>query len=404
MDLRRAWTYSLIISVASCMITCGLVFFNSVSSFPRRMNKEITTSRSYQNASFLSKSNLLSKAKAMTSLDFLEMSDRIQLNKIIVKNEKDCHHYKFIVYKCDYSRRCGGWGDRQKGIVSSFLLAMITGRAFVINLDKPCSLKKILNPHFYDWSVCKTFVNSINNSNTNEFDFVGGSSFFDDLPKFDFSSKWTWQVVFLKTNSNLIIRLRKRKEARQQFRWLFRMTEANIFNVLLQTLFQPRGNILNFLDQFESKTKGKSLVSSHIRKGQNPSIPEDDIFREIPDETIIFNFLKKFTTSSKYVLYLATDSNSVRQTFSRTFNNSININETIVHIDRLGKFRMFPEKACEGFKFAIIEQYILSESDVLILTDSWFGKIAGYMRGKSDHLYAWHQKSRRVVLSDLRHI
>ncbi|XP_045166882.2 uncharacterized protein LOC123530199 [Mercenaria mercenaria] len=403
MDLRRAWVYSLIISVATCMITYGMMFKITASISPQRWNKEIIMSGLYQNASYLSRSNLSSKDKAVERLDFLDISDRIQLNKIIVQNEKDCHHHKFLVYKCDYSRRCGGWGDRQRGIVSSFLLAMITGRAFVINIEKPCSLENILIPHLYDWSVCKTFVNSIHNNNTNEFDFVGGSTFFKAIPNFDFKSKWKWQVIFLKNNQNLIRFLRRRKEASQQLRWLFKLTEPNIYNVLLQILFQPTRNVLNYLEEFKLKVKGKSLVCSHIRKGQNPSIPEDDLFKKKPDEISIFNFLKNFKTSSKYVLYLATDSQSVRETFSRTFNNSINLNVTIVHVDRLN-FGMYPETACEGFRFAIIEQYILSLSDILILTNSGFGRMAGYMRGKSDHLYLWSQKSRRVVLSDLQHI
>ncbi|XP_045156884.2 uncharacterized protein LOC123523229 [Mercenaria mercenaria] len=407
-----------VVTMASFTTTCGIMYFYSESGFLQMWNKENTTSelskntnatyvnnyvtKQYSNSSYLLKRHFLSKSTASSIPDLVDMIHNFKLNNITVKSEKECQRHKFIVYSCDYSRSCGGLGDRQRGIVSLFLLALLTSRAFVISSEKPCALENVLKPHLYDWSVCKSFVNTIETKDSKMFDFVDRAKLFNANQNFD---KWRWKVVFIKINFHLFYQLRKRKDVRDHIDWLVHMSKWKAVNTVLQILFKPTQTSLDYLQQFDKhEVKGKTLVCSHIRTGKNPSIPEDSLFRTKPDETIIFDFLKKYIVSSKYVLYLATDSDSIRQAFFKMFENSIKMNITIVHIDRLGKYEMFQKQACEGLKFAVIEQYILSVCDILILTKSGFGTTAAYIRGKSDQLYMFHPIKRRVVLSDLRNI
>ncbi|XP_053406280.1 uncharacterized protein LOC123529365 [Mercenaria mercenaria] len=407
-----------VVTIASITITCGITYFYTEPGFLQRMNAEYTTSellkntnatyvnnlitKQHLNTSYFPKRHFLSKSTDSSIPYLVEMIHNFYLNNINVKSKKECQRHKFIVYSCDFSRSCGGLGDRQRGIVSLFLLALLTSRAFVISFEKPCALENVLKPHLYDWSVCKSFVNTIGNNDSKIFDFVNRAELFNATQDFD---KWGWKVVFIKINFHLFDQLRKREDVRDRIDWLLHMSKWKVVNTVLQILFKPAQTSFDYLKQFDKhKVQGKTLVCSHIRTGKNPSIPEDNVFRTKPDETIIFNFLKKYIASSQYVLYLATDSDSVRQKFIKMFENSIKMNITLVHIDRLGKYKMFQKQACEGLKFAVVEQYILSACDILILTKSGFGKTAAYMRGKSDQLFLFHPIKRRVVLSDLRHI
>ena len=51
------------------------------------------------------------------------------------------------------SGRCGGWGDRQRGLVGMFVLALVTGRRFGINMTVPCNVTNFFMPNEYNWII-----------------------------------------------------------------------------------------------------------------------------------------------------------------------------------------------------------------------------------------------------------
>jgi len=51
-----------------------------------------------------------------------------------------------LVYVCNPFSLCGGHGDRTNGILSAFVLALLTSRAFFIDLDSPLPLGLVLQP------------------------------------------------------------------------------------------------------------------------------------------------------------------------------------------------------------------------------------------------------------------
>jgi hypothetical protein len=337
-----------------------------------------------------------------TSLAYSDILRTIKLTNISVEKESDCRYHRFIVYSCDSSRFCGGLGDRQRGMVSAFLLAIVTSRVFVINFDKPCSIENALIPHLYNWSICRNFVNTFDKNKSKLFDFVDGSPFFDGIQHFNFELEWSWQVIFMKINTNLITRLQRRRDFKDQHKWLLTKPMQTIFSLILHTLFKPKQYILNYMHRFDiDHVLGKTLVCSHIRTGGNPTIPNDDIFTRQPNKSVVFEFLKRFADPNKYVLYLASDSDSIRKEFYKKFQNSIKTNVSVVHIDRLGPLQRFKTQACEGLKFAVIEQLILSTCDTLLVTKSGFGINAAYLRGTSNNLYVLYRTSEDVKTVNL---
>ena len=51
-----------------------------------------------------------------------------------------------LIWSCPPDKRCGGYGDRMKGIMSGFLIALLTNREFGIYHTDPMELKDVLQP------------------------------------------------------------------------------------------------------------------------------------------------------------------------------------------------------------------------------------------------------------------
>jgi len=56
---------------------------------------------------------------------------------------------KTMIYSC--SSICFGWGDRLRGITSVYILALLTRRRFMIDMNHPCSISHVLQPYQIDW-------------------------------------------------------------------------------------------------------------------------------------------------------------------------------------------------------------------------------------------------------------
>ena len=61
-----------------------------------------------------------------------------------------------LIYNCESNvrgRMCGGMGDRFRGIITTFYLALVTGRRFQIYHPVPVPLQEALKPNLFDWTV-----------------------------------------------------------------------------------------------------------------------------------------------------------------------------------------------------------------------------------------------------------
>ena len=77
-----------------------------------------------------------------------------QSSKIIDAN-------KYLVYECKSSQRlCGGLGDRLKGMVMLFYVAMVTGRILLIDAVEPFPLQQTVQPNHIFWNVSRTSLES----------------------------------------------------------------------------------------------------------------------------------------------------------------------------------------------------------------------------------------------------
>ena len=286
--------------------------------------------------------------------------------------EPDCEG-KLLVYECG-AGWCGGLGDREKGIMSAFLLALLTGRTLVVDHRKPCDIKKFLKPNLYDWSKCLPHIGTAKlkgNYMVNYIDWKG------NLPRsfagFKSGDIWKDFVVTIHVNVPLLDRVIDHQDTPLRLPWLRTAPKERVFTELMHALFKLELNLEKHLDSFiENQKAGKSchFVGAHIRS---------DFLTNV-DIQYVFTFLDKFSKQDNVCLYVASDNLQIRDRALKQFAKATSINRPIVHVDHT-------RYSCDGMYTAVFEQWILSKAETLIMTPSGYSRMAAYIRGSSQNLY-----------------
>lgn len=68
------------------------------------------------------------------------------------------NQFRALIYVCNPLTLCGGHGDRTNGILSAFLIALLTSRAFFIDFDSPLPLSLVLQPRLREAEASGDFV------------------------------------------------------------------------------------------------------------------------------------------------------------------------------------------------------------------------------------------------------
>ena len=72
----------------------------------------------------------------------------------------DVNHY--LIYTCkNTTRYCSGTGDRQRGIFAMFIVAVLTKRILLIDMDNPVPLSQILEPHLINWKDIPNYMDDL---------------------------------------------------------------------------------------------------------------------------------------------------------------------------------------------------------------------------------------------------
>ena len=307
-----------------------------------------------------------------------------------LKKEISCTDRKFLVFVCSERQLCGGWGDRQKGIISTYVLAMLMNRTFLIILDKPCDISQFLVPSEYNWRLCHDYIQTIPQTKDRY------SSLSHLLSCNGLADCSTQKVLFINTNVNWIQKLIKHPDAAKRIPWAINKTVPEVSKIVLARLFRPSDVLETATLKFTNKlTDGQSLICSHVRTGKNPTMPNDvDRHFDVQNVNAIFNFLKNYNDSGKYIIYITTDDEKIRQKTRTIFTNSLTINLPIVHVDRVRTDQA--GIACEGLFAVLLEQSILSRCDLLLLTRSNMGAMAAYMSKKQQTLFIIHNENKTI--------
>ncbi|XP_052802949.1 uncharacterized protein LOC128233105 [Mya arenaria] len=358
--------------------------------------------KSHPNLCSLSEGNLTGKTRQTTIKNVsdqfihkhtINTNVEIYLRNYIQEHgvSKSCAKRRYLIYSC--KKICGGLGDRQRGIITAFLFALLTNRTFIIDSTYPCELETIIEPNMYNWLHCKNYASNVPHDERMELQLIDNGKFKTTIPSLDFGN-WEKTVVDMRLNWLAFSKIRQHNSTKE-LKLLKDISDEDVIKIVLDVLFKPNDRMTKAIDAFFMNTTHTGLVvCAHIRVGKNPSIPTDNTnSNRHPNITTVFSFLAKFDKPGN-IIYIASDSDEIKNASTFFFKNIITIKKKIVHVDRIGSMQR--NVACEGYYTAVLEQQILARCDTVILTASIFGSMAAFQRGRSDNLFVYNKQTNTV--------
>ena len=292
-------------------------------------------------------------------------------NSINLKDSKNSRQY--LIYYCNSS--CGGFGDRLRGMVNTFVLSRITGRDFGIFHPNPCPLENFFDENQHSW---KLDDHVLEGKSSETYNLIDNRT----LPSNNMTSYFKEDVVYLQSNTDITIHLIRQADVPKRWPLISTLSTADIYRSVLKNLFVLNTKLQDELDTFRSIYVGNNrTICAHYRAGKNPTI-DNDLPRNVGNISNLWEFLSRYDEEEN-VIYLATDSDEIQTEARHKYpKRIITIPGKIVHTEKSED-----DTECSGFKKTILEHTFLSECDVLLLTESGFGRTAGFIRQHSRDLF-----------------
>ncbi|XP_041356504.1 S-antigen protein-like isoform X2 [Gigantopelta aegis] len=285
---------------------------------------------------------------------------------------------RYLIYQCDETSTCGGWGDRQRGMVSVFLLAIVTNRMFGINMTSPCDLKLFYIPNQVNWIVKKRDLKAL--SKIHVYGMDRNKNLYN-LPTLDFNKRFPQDVVYLHTNIDYFWAIVKNPVFSKHLPKWVAYGRNKAFRTAWNMMMKYTAHFEEHVDNLMSLTSGGDLLCAHVRLRRNPTIPNDAKSINSPATVKhLWKFLDKYVTNSSRV-FIATDSLEVRKMSKEYYKGrQLDSGGIILHIDRQRKW----SQACEGFEMALLDQAILTQCSVLVSSASMFSQRAAMLSNTKD--------------------
>ncbi|XP_046567125.1 uncharacterized protein LOC124275578 [Haliotis rubra] len=283
---------------------------------------------------------------------------------------------KYFIYDCS-QQLCGGLGDRQEGILAAYLISQLMGRQFGVILTIPCDVTNILDENDDKWMIPPGSLTDLTVLPYKVLDRVAWN-LRENIHTIELEQRFTQDVILFTVNQEFVKYLMKLPRFRD-LKWAQNKTAVDIYNIVLRRLFKLKPKYQEQFDNFQTSVRanGRKLVCAHIRLHQ--SITEHKVYIDK-----IFDFLRQYNNSATYRMFVATNSEQVREESRRMFPKVIvDIDGPLVHVDM-----DTGGKACDGFGKALLDQQILSTCDIYLMSDSGFGRVAAMLRGTDDNLYS----------------
>ncbi|XP_052831973.1 uncharacterized protein LOC128250609 [Octopus bimaculoides] len=310
-------------------------------------------------------------------------------NKTVSKKKQELvqlnNKTKYIIYYCVNNLECGGWGDRQHGIVSVYLIAQAMGRRFGIINSKPCNFANYLQPNKINWTIGPKELQGLKSHHLR---LIGNKRYASSLQSADLERSHPQNVLYVTTNVIYFHALIENPRYKKQLLWASQMPYGNVFGKIMNLLFRFSNHVQERFDKFFEviiPEPNIHLVCAQIRIGRNPAMTYDERKLSISDVQIVWNFLSKYNNTSKYKIFVTTDSKQIQEIALKEFASQIMYSPgEIIHVDQ-------PRKAvknkCDSVRKILMDQYILTECDTLIISRSNFGENAMMMSQKENIVF-----------------
>ncbi len=280
-----------------------------------------------------------------------------------------------VVWRC--REICGGLGDRQRGILTSFALAITTGRAFFIDSPLPVPLQhyfRVASPDLH-WIFCEDMLH---NRSVLEESFMDCFPSIGDYAHANLSYYQSFDIIIQKNNFWNPLSILQNPSLRSQ-RLLLSYDPSTLAGCILNYLLVPAPELqLQAAQLGQRYSSNDNVIAVQIRSGDN----------QIKNATVLDELVATFEqclsqvsqrSSRDHALFLTTDSveveNRIRTKAAypdlRTFVGPI------AHVDGFFGAAGNPDIA---FRKIVLDHIMLSYANQLIISRSGFAEFAA-LRG-----------------------
>lgn len=318
---------------------------------------------------------------------------------------------KTLVYSCHST--CYGWGDRLRGITSAYVLALLSRRRFMIDMEHPCSISHVLQPNIINWRYRKPTPSRLLNRTKLTINTMPlwpksiRQNMADLIQSEDFVSLWSkYDDIHITTNGVYITDALQ--NAHINASWLLgtlpaeKATQQSLFPLLFELLFKPTPIVYQGVDSI-LRRKYQQLTCLHIRLGRNPSNPHDIQFpHRINMTAVMLSFLAKnlfLVNPNRTLLFIASDSEQVIKAVSKKYPKIfLKVPGPIIHIDNHNNRSAAAIRTlCAGLMKVLIEFYTLGECQYSLLSRSGYSLWANKRRLNPDeYLYIFDERNKTM--------
>jgi len=271
-----------------------------------------------------------------------------------------------LTWSCPPGRRCGGYGDRMKGIASAFLIAILTHRRFAIRHMEPLDLRPLLLPSpWVQWDLNpSTLANAVH---------------LKDVPPpagQDVIRAWP-RTVTLVTNQDLVAYLFSLPAFEPALRQMGLGDHCGDLSCLFGCLFHTLFVVGPFLQRnlTEMLAAHPRFIAVQIRMGGNQVTGWSDPLRTSP-----FVVARTWEVAADWradhcpecAVFLSTDSASHQRAAQKRLGSALFVVPGhIAHSDRSG-----PRMAAAGFPKVILDNLLIGQAVFAVISNSGFSYTA----------------------------
>ncbi|CAF1634371.1 unnamed protein product [Adineta steineri] len=385
---RKRVTWILVV-IASSVIIFSLVFITN----PKARIQSIVSTK---------QRSLLERNNERLVLLNRKYGTLLNLSEFITNSSAE----KAMIYSC--KSFCGGWGDRLRGITSVYILALLTHRRFMIDMNYPCQIAQALEPNLVNWTYIqhtslknrtRLLINTVPS-----WPATARTIMANTVKSEDFVKQWSaYDEVWISTNSDYMTSALHNPYLSSRTRTLlgrFPRTQVKmqtLFALLFEFLFKPTLPVQIRVNSILAAAYHHHLICLHIRIGKNPTNPLDYAFTTRGNTTQhMLNFLDMYLLnySSPFFFVTSDSGQAISDVLHHFPNSSMTIAGPILHIDR---FDRKSSTICDGFIKAIADFYVLGECQTSLLSRSGFSSWANHRRLKpNENLYYYFDKIKTV--------
>lgn len=291
---------------------------------------------------------------------------------------------KYLIWSC--SGTCGGIGDRLRGMMSTFYLAIETKRIFLIHNPTPFDLVKALIPtKLYDWRFDPVLVRDKTKQSIVSMDFVRNKQL---LQPHKYLKE---DVVYLKTNQD-----HDTKKSGPQVSYFLKneydtpVAHALVFAWFFQISFKQSKAVESLVNQIKSSLgllPNDQYVAVHMRFGGGAHNADKSDWVDPPRHSIsrvaefstcsrrLRSIVTKMTGQAEVIIFVASDNVNAKVKLQQL--DSTNLTrysaEPVFHIDRSA---MSNPAALHGYLESFAEFFMLLGSTCLVSSRSGFSEMA----------------------------